>query len=71
MIIFPNYKKQTQEIQALQQNPTNEIMCSPDEADSLSFMIKDLSKKALINQINKTFENNNKASIGKNFDIYA
>ena len=50
MINYLNSENHIQKIQALQQTSSNQvIISSPNEVDYLNYVIKDLSKKALIN----------------------
>jgi len=71
MINFLNFENHIQEIQALQETPSNQIIISsPDEVSDLTDTIKILSKKVLINQIETKSEYERRTFIGKNIDIY-
>ena len=71
MINFLNFENRIQEIQALQETPSNQIIISsPDEVSDLTDTIKILSKKVLINQIETKSEYERRTFIGKNIDIY-
>ena len=71
MINFLNSENHIQEIQALQQASSNQIIISTsEEVGNLADAIKDLARNVLINRIQTATANNKDIFIGQNIDIY-
>ena len=71
MINFLNFENHIQEIQALQEVPSNQVIISShDEVSDLADIIRDLSQNTLINQIETTTDYDKNKFIGKIIDIY-
>jgi len=71
MINFLNFENHIQETQALQETPLNQvIISSPDEVSDLAGIIKDLSQKTLINQIETITGYDENRFLGKIIDVY-
>ena len=71
MINYLNFENGYQKVQPFQQVPSNRVIIDrPDEVNALAGVVQNLSRKALIDEIETISESNDENFIGRNIDIY-